>query len=233
VDSEEEKAALCARFKTAVQKIGGPAAFIRGYGKAAASTVHTWLAGTTAPDIGALIYLSNQHGFSADWLLHGNGPTMTAEAKAEHDSKLAANGSSAVGVPFYEYLRPAAGGGSEVLEETARVVFFDESWLRRSFGVEPRDVIMVTSIGDSMEPLIHAADPLLVNISEHGKQLGEGVFFIRHEGVIKVKRLQPRPGHILRIASDNPAYQADEISMNDEGIDLAIIGRVLCICKRL
>lgn len=235
VDSEEEKAALCARFKEAVQRIGGPAAFLRSYPrKLAASTLHTWINGTTAPDIAALIYLSNQRGFSPEWLLDGKGEMMTDDAIAEHDRQAStASAQNVVGIKFYEYLRPAAGGGTEVLQETARVVFFDETWLQRAFGAEARDVIMVESIGDSMEPTIHPADPLLVHVGARGKQLADGIFVFRHEGIMKVKRLQPRPGHQLTIISDNRSYEPDTINLIDEALDLVIIGRVLCICKRL
>ncbi len=45
-----------------------------------------------------------------------------------------------------------------------------------------------------MEPTIRSGEVLLFDMSEQGRQLRDGIFVVRLEGSIVVKRLQPTPG---------------------------------------
>jgi len=54
----------------------------------------------------------------------------------------------------------------------------------------------------------------------------DDVYVIKHDGAIKIKRLQRLSGGRIRIISDNDAYPNEEIDP-DDGTNFKILGRVL------
>jgi len=174
-------------------------------------------------------------GFSADWLLRGLLPMRRPaggafQAVVEVERGQAPDG--VVGVPLYTSTRAAAGGGAVIEAEAVRLVSFDEAMLRRELGVAPRELALIASEGESMEPTIRAGELLLFDRSEHGRRPRDGIFIVRLEGSMMVKRLQPMPGQTIAVSSENPAFQPFLIRL-DEATDFEILGRVVVVFRRL
>ena len=79
-----------------------------------------------------------------------------------------------------------------------------------------------------MEPTIKAGEYLLASRSERHLKLADGIYIVRLEGNVLVKRIQILPGQKIKISSDNPSYDPYEIKL-DEGVDFDILGKVVLV----
>jgi phage repressor protein C with HTH and peptisase S24 domain/DNA-binding phage protein len=99
---------------------------------------------------------------------------------------------------------------------------FKTEWVRRRLLAAPRNLMLVEVVGDSMAPTLVDSDLILVDLGEpRFKQ--DGVYVLRRDTELVVKRLQRRPDGKLIIRSDNPAYESTILSRET----LGIIGRVI------
>lgn len=104
---------------------------------------------------------------------------------------------------------------------------FSEEWLRRlrpGGGREGLSVIRVA--GDSMLPTLADGDEILVDRRDAHERLRDGVYVLRADGVLLVKRLV-REGAGFAVRSDNPAAGPVDLA---GGVD--VIGRVLWAGRR-
>lgn len=95
----------------------------------------------------------------------------------------------------------------------------------RSLGSAPRNLRAVRVDGDSMEPLLFDGDLVLIDTSDTRVRDG-GVFAIRTDGDLKVKRLFQVPGGGLIISSDNKAKYRDLTMEPGRTADVEVLGRV-------
>jgi phage repressor protein C with HTH and peptisase S24 domain len=54
----------------------------------------------------------------------------------------------------------------------------------------------------------------------------------RYDGLLQVKRLQRQPKGIIRVTSDNPAYDPFSVNLQDDATDFAIVGRVVWVGRK-
>lgn len=92
--------------------------------------------------------------------------------------------------------------------------------------LRPVDASMLTARGDSMLPTISDGDTLVVDERDRRVAARAGIFVLRHEGALLVKRLMLRDGGVV-IASDNPAYPEIAAAAVD------VIGRVVWLSRAL
>lgn len=102
--------------------------------------------------------------------------------------------------------------------------------LLRQWGVRAPNLSIITARGDSMLPTIADGDEMLVDRADG--RLGDkgGIYVIRMDGALAVKRLARRPGGVA-IVSDNPAYPAIHVAGDGPAID--IVGRVIRLTRLL
>jgi phage repressor protein C with HTH and peptisase S24 domain len=125
----------------------------------------------------------------------------------------------------------SAGPGALPGDERPRAhVGFDPAWLRRIAGT-PDKLSVIRVEGDSMLPTLSDGDEILVDGSDSAARLRDGVYVLRLDGALMVKRLALNPAaRQVTIRSDNPAYP----SWSDcSPADLDIIGRVLWVGRRM
>lgn len=134
-------------------------------------------------------------------------------------------------VPLYNGVTAAAGHGALPDTETADdALIFKEHWIRSELNARPSDLFLIRVSGDSMEPTLRAGDVILI---DHRMQRPdrEGIYIIRMDGMLLVKRVQALPGGVLQITSDNPAFSPWQLRQAEmEGV--AIIGRVVWAGRR-
>ena len=161
------------------------------------------------------IKIAERTGVSLDWLILGKGEMQgSTGGAAEFDD------ADAVWVPLYD-VEVSAGSGIEVYgERIIQRVPFAKSWLH-SEGLYARHLACLPVHGDSMEPTLQHGDIVLVN---HEKTRGDGVFVVRMGNALRVKRLQWLANGDLRISSDNPIYQTEQITPAELAGDFDILG---------
>lgn len=106
---------------------------------------------------------------------------------------------------------------------------FDEKWLRK-MGVDPKQLSLIRVEGDSMLPTLADGDDIMVDRAAATAPLRDGIYVIRMDDVLMVKRLALGLAGRLSVLSDNPAYPdwADV-----DGAAVSIIGRVVWTGRRL
>lgn len=113
------------------------------------------------------------------------------------------------------------------------MLMFKESWVRHELGASPNDLYLIRVSGDSMEPTLRAGDVILVN-RRAIKPDREGVYILRLNGMLVVKRLQALPGGRMRIISDNAAFTSFDVTNSElDGSDIQVIGRVVWVGRRI
>lgn len=123
----------------------------------------------------------------------------------------------------------AAGPGGLVDED--RVIGEEriDPRVAKRLGVAADALTMVTARGTSMEPLIHDGDALFVDTGDRRMSSRPGLFVLRLDGMLLVKRVA-RIGFELRIASDNPTAPPIAPVRADRA---EIIGRVVRLARSL
>jgi len=89
----------------------------------------------------------------------------------------------------------------------------------------PANLKAFTARGDSMRPLIDDGDTVLVDIGRTDI-VNQGVFLFTSNNDWRIKRLNLKLNGILEVISDNPLYEKEFLSPNDE-IEIIIKGRVI------
>jgi phage repressor protein C with HTH and peptisase S24 domain len=126
----------------------------------------------------------------------------------------------------------SAGPGAVVTEELGRPYFaFDERWLKTLTATPPSNLSIVRVEGDSMSPTLNAGDEILVDLGDSAERLRDGIYVLRAEDALVVKRLALNPlGRTVTVQSDNPAYP----DWPDCGIDeINYIGRVIWASRKV
>lgn len=120
----------------------------------------------------------------------------------------------------------SAGPGALPDAERKRPYFgFDQQWLRRLTATAPDRLEVIRVEGDSMAPTLNAGDDILVDLGDAGERLRDGIYVLRVDGTLLVKRLAIHPvGRRVTVQSDNPAYG----DLPDCGLDeIQVLGRVI------
>jgi phage repressor protein C with HTH and peptisase S24 domain len=120
----------------------------------------------------------------------------------------------------------SAGPGAIVNEGFAKPYFgFDERWLKALTATPAANLSIVRVEGDSMSPTLNDGDDILVDLGDAGERLRDGIYVLRIDDALVVKRLALNPmGRRVTVQSDNPAYP----DWPDCGFDeINCIGRVI------
>ena len=102
----------------------------------------------------------------------------------------------------------SAGPGAIPAEEAGKPYFaFDERWLKAITASSPERLSIVRVQGDSMSPTLNEGDDILVDLGDAAERLRDGIYVLRAEDALVVKRLALNPmGRRVTVQSDNPAY---------------------------
>jgi Peptidase S24-like len=102
----------------------------------------------------------------------------------------------------------SAGPGALVSGEIGKPSFaFEERWLRAMTSSDSSKLSIVRVQGDSMSPTLNAGDDILVDLGDAGERLRDGIYVLRVDDAVVVKRLALDPtGRRVTVQSDNRAY---------------------------
>jgi hypothetical protein len=126
----------------------------------------------------------------------------------------------------------AAGAGAfDGNEQGKGHIAFDPAWLRRVARGAPEQLSIIRVAGDSMTPVLADGDDILVDRGDGAARLRDGIYVLRIEGALVVKRLALNPAaRTLSIRSDNPAYPGWPDCDPDA---VEIVGRVVWAGRRI
>jgi phage repressor protein C with HTH and peptisase S24 domain len=126
----------------------------------------------------------------------------------------------------------SAGPGALVNEEAGKPYFgFHERWLKALTASGPAKLSIVRVDGDSMAPTLNDGDDILVDLGDSVERLRDGIYVLRIDDAVVVKRLALNPtGRRVTVQSDNPAYP----DWPDCDLDqIKCIGRVIWSGRRI
>lgn len=134
-------------------------------------------------------------------------------------------------VPRLDVDAAAGAGAFDGDEQGSGHIAFDPAWLRRVARGAPEQLSIIRVAGDSMMPTLADGDDILVDRGDGAARLRDGIYVLRLEGALVVKRLAPNPAaRTLSIRSDNPAYPGWP-DCDPAAVD--IVGRVVWAGRRL
>ena len=149
---------------------------------------------------------------SINWLLYGQSPESLVEATNKFYM-----------VKYFSDINASAGGGSDIECEEVEELEIPEQFVFMLGGErELQNIEAINVSGDSMEPTFSYNDIVFINRSKTDINRG-GIFTIRTEAGLFIKRVQKRIDGKLDIISDNSIYNTQTLDANQ----LEVIGRVV------
>ncbi len=149
---------------------------------------------------------------SINWMLYGQSPESLIDATNKFFM-----------VKYYSDISASAGGGSDNdYVENQEIEIPHEFALMLGGERELRHVEAINVSGDSMEPTFSYNDIVFINRSKTDYQRG-GIFTIRTEAGLFIKRLVRRIDGKIDIISDNDVYTTQTLDPNE----IEVIGRVV------
>ena len=134
-------------------------------------------------------------------------------------------------VPRLEVEAAAGAGAFDGEEKGGGHIAFDPAWLRRVARGAPDLLSIIRVAGDSMAPTLADGDDILVDRGDAAPRLRDGIYVLRIEGALVVKRLAVNPAaRTLSIRSDNPAWPSWP-DCDPAAVD--VVGRVVWTGRRL
>lgn len=121
----------------------------------------------------------------------------------------------------------SAGSGTlDANESPVGAIAFDAQWLRR-LGLRPQRASIIQVAGESMLPTLNDGDDILVDHDDGPDRIRDGLYVLRLDGVLMVKRIATGPLRgSFSVISDNPLYPAWK---DVDPAILSIIGRVVWV----
>lgn len=201
------------------------------------SSLRQYIAGAV-PGLDKVILIAKAADVSLEWLATGDGTPYTnsgfhhAQSGFSRDKFENIAGempqSELVKIPIMNVPASAGGGSVVTTEDIDGHLAFDPVWLHKT-GLNRAETFTIPTIGESMEPTIKAGEYLLCSRAEHHVSIGDGIYVIRLEGNILVKRLQVLPGGLLEVSSDNAQfYKSFTLDMKIDA-DFKILGKVVFV----
>ncbi|WP_114952411.1 S24 family peptidase [Sphingosinicella terrae] len=112
-----------------------------------------------------------------------------------------------VAVGRYDAAAAAGAGAFSDGVEVRPNLAFDREWLRRLARGGPDQLSIIRVQGDSMTPLLEDGDEILVDRADGAGRLRDGVYVLRIDESLVVKRVALNPAErTVSIRSDNVAY---------------------------
>ena len=136
-----------------------------------------------------------------------------------------------VQIPVLEIEASAGYGALAEMESQSAQFGFDEGWLRKLTASRASSLSIIRVAGDSMEPTLHDGDEVMVDLSDAQSRLRDGIYVLRMEDTLSVKRIAIEPqGRRISVVSDNPAYPRFE-GLERRAVN--VVGRVLWFGRKL
>lgn len=193
-----------------------------------------WRDGATRPNFLAIQDLATAAQRSLDWLAYGadhhnaGGVAATFDQLQRGGHMRALTAGQALDgfamIPRYDVTASAGYGAFNDAENIVDYMAFREDWVRCTLRVDPSKLVLITAIGDSMEPVIRAGDLLLIDTAVE-RVIDDAIYVLVKNGELVVKRVQQFFNGAVAVKSDNSSY-VEETLGPVEAKELHVAGRV-------
>lgn len=149
---------------------------------------------------------------SINWMLYGQSPESLVEATNKFYM-----------IKYLNDVNASAGGGADEQYEEMQELEIPEQFVFMLGGEkELKNIEAINVSGDSMEPTFSYNDIVFINRTKTDINRG-GIFTIRTDGGLFIKRIQKRVDGKIDILSDNSVYPTQTLNSNE----LEVMGRVV------
>lgn len=149
---------------------------------------------------------------SINWMLYGQSPESLVEATNKFYM-----------IKYLNDVNASAGGGTDEQYEEIEEIEIPEHFVFMLGGErELKNIEAINVSGDSMEPTFSYNDIVFINRSKTDINRG-GIFTIRTDGGLFIKRIQKRVDGKIDVLSDNSVYPTQTLNPNE----LEVLGRVV------
>ncbi|MFQ4139081.1 XRE family transcriptional regulator [Nodosilinea sp. PGN35] len=170
------------------------------------TVLRQYLNGQSEPTRPALLAIARTANISVEWLATGQSRT------APHDSPQ-------VLAEKYIQKDPLA---------------FETAWLRTEFPDSFEHLMLTQVADDSMEPTLPVGALVLVDTTDRDLEaVTHGIYLLKLDDRILVKRLQYVAEKTIRVLSDNAAYEAFSLVLPSQASGLSLMGRVIWVSHKL
>ncbi len=160
----------------------------------------------------ALLDFCAKKSISINWLLYGQSPESLVEATNRYYM-----------VRYFSDVNASAGGGADEQCEEIEELEIPEQFVFMLGGEkELKNIEAINVSGDSMEPTFSYNDIVFINRTKTDLNRG-GIFTIRTEAGLFIKRVQKRLDGKLDIISDNQVYSTQVLDPQE----VEVVGRVV------
>lgn len=185
------------------------------------------------PRLPILASIAHGNGVNLEWLATGKGPMMknSNDQVSSNLQDIYDNAGNAVNLDEFTFIprydvSASAGHGCDICQENFMFsMSYRTYWIKNYLKVNPKALIAITARGDSMMGVIDDRDVMVIDTEN--KSLSDGIYVLRIDGNLLVKRAQLLPNKIIRISSANPVYEPFEIDMTEPPSDFEVIGAVV------
>lgn len=125
-------------------------------------------------------------------------------------------------VRYYRHARVSAGHGAMNYDGAPDALLFSKTFLK-TIGAKPASLFLVRVKGDSMYPTLQSGWTVMIDTSR--THVSSGIYVVRVGCEEVCKRLEARPGGVVKVISDNRMYEEYEIGAGRE--DFEVIGKVI------
>lgn len=161
---------------------------------------------------GELLDFCATKSISINWLLYGQSPESLIEATNRFFM-----------VKYFTNINASAGGGADSADEDIETIEIPHEFVMMLGGErELKNIEAINVSGDSMEPTFSYNDVVFINRAKTDLQRG-GVFTIRTEAGLFIKRVQKRIDGKIDVISDNQVYSTQTLNPDE----IEVIGRVV------
>lgn len=161
---------------------------------------------------GELLDFCATKSISINWLLYGQSPESLIEATNRFFM-----------VKYFSNINASAGGGADSADEDIKTIEIPHEFAMMLGGErELKNIEAINVSGDSMEPTFSYNDVVFINRAKTDLQRG-GVFTIRTEAGLFIKRVQKRIDGKIDVISDNQVYSTQTLNPDE----IEVIGRVV------
>ena len=192
-------------------------------------TMNHYESGKRVPNSALLAKLAGVVECDPGWLLTGEG---SGNRQNPESSLTDSSMEGFVLVPRYNIEASAGGGAIIHSEQIVDHLAFKADWVHKELGTDPKNLVLVHSMGDSMEPTIRSGDLLLVDRSK-SRMKGDGIYLINLDDGLMVKRVEWLLGGGVVIRGDNTAVSREQLLPSTDLEKLQLLGRVVWVGSKI
>lgn len=159
------------------------------------------------------------------WLLSGEGDMQSGYPPPSHSTL-----EGFVLVPRYNI--EAFGGSVVQSEQIVDHLAFKTDWVHKELDTDPKNLLLVHSVGDSMEPTIRSGDLLLVDRNK-SRMHRDGIYLFHLDDGLMVKRIEWLLDGSVVIRGDNAVVSREQVLATTDLEKLHILGRVVWVGSKI